>query len=227
MLSGIYKIENIINNHIYIGSCSSFNVRKGAHICLLKQNKHHSQYLQNAYNKYGKDSFNILMIESVEDKSLLLEREQYYIDTLNPEYNICRIAGSTQGRRFSEEHKQRLSNSLKGKKRTEEQKRQASLCKTGTTHTQETKDKVSKIVNDIKGKRVGDKISREEVVKVIFIINDYYEQRTIKSICLEYNYNYRSVLKILNNQTWKEYYHLILPDVINNFKNQSLTKRKQ
>jgi group I intron endonuclease len=33
----------------------------------------------------------------------LIEREQYYIDLLNPEYNISRVAGSSLGRRHTPE----------------------------------------------------------------------------------------------------------------------------
>lgn len=33
----------------------------------------------------------------------MIEREQYYIDTLNPEYNILKIAGSPLGYKHSEE----------------------------------------------------------------------------------------------------------------------------
>ena len=32
----------------------------------------------------------------------MIEREQYYFDTIKPEYNILQIAGSTLGRKYSE-----------------------------------------------------------------------------------------------------------------------------
>jgi group I intron endonuclease len=44
----------------------------------------------------------------------LLEREQYYFDTLNPKYNILKIAGSSKGVILSEETKAKISKSLKG-----------------------------------------------------------------------------------------------------------------
>ena len=46
---------------------------------------------------------------------MLLEREQYYIDTLNPQYNIAKVAGSTLGVLQSETTKQSISKALKGK----------------------------------------------------------------------------------------------------------------
>jgi hypothetical protein len=35
---------------------------------------------------------NIINLDSTESKKLMLERKQYYINTLAPEYNILRIA---------------------------------------------------------------------------------------------------------------------------------------
>lgn len=95
--SGIYEIKNKVNNNIYIGSAISLSDRKNLHFSQLKRGIHHSIILQKAYNKYGKNSliFKILEYCNIEN---LIEKEQYYIDTLRPIYNICKIAGSTIGR---------------------------------------------------------------------------------------------------------------------------------
>ena len=95
-LCGIYRIYNIKNDKLYVGSAVNLHQRRHAHFSLLKHNKHHSIYLQRAYNKYGEDSFFFEAIEFCE-KEILIEREQYYIDTLNPDYNICRVAGNKLG----------------------------------------------------------------------------------------------------------------------------------
>ena len=42
----------------------------------------------NAIKQYGKDNFTIEVIEVVNDQTLLNEREQFYIQSLNPEYNM-------------------------------------------------------------------------------------------------------------------------------------------
>lgn len=222
---GIYKIENIINNNLYIGSCSNFNVRKGSHLCLLRQNKHHSIKLQRAFNKYGENSFVIILIEECKKENLLF-REQYYIDTLLPKYNICPTAGSNLNRIFTSEHKQNLSESLKGKIRTPEQKEAQRQLKLGKTHSKETKEKVSKTVNQIKGNRVGDKINSEQILKFVDIANKESNTKTIKQICKEHNFNYRSILRFVSNQTWKEYFNLLESSTVLNFKNPSLTKKK-
>jgi excinuclease UvrABC nuclease subunit len=44
--SGIYRIRNIENNHVYIGSAKDILGRKSRHFYALKNNKHHNQHLQ-------------------------------------------------------------------------------------------------------------------------------------------------------------------------------------
>lgn len=85
--SGIYKIVNIENGKFYIGSSKDLNGRWIQHKSGLKNKKHINIILQRAWDKYGKDKFTFQIVEEC-DKSILLEREQFYIDTLNPEYNI-------------------------------------------------------------------------------------------------------------------------------------------
>jgi group I intron endonuclease len=56
MESGIYKIVNIINGDIYVGSSVNLEKRKREHFTSLTKNKNHPKLLQRAYNKYGKES---------------------------------------------------------------------------------------------------------------------------------------------------------------------------
>lgn len=86
---GIYKIRNIVNNKLYIGSSCRMQKRKTEHLYDLRRNKHHSPKLQNAWNKYGENNFVFEVIEEVE-KNLII-REQFWIDTLTPDYNILTI----------------------------------------------------------------------------------------------------------------------------------------
>lgn len=110
---GIYQIRNIVNDKIYVGSAVYLKGRRAQHFCHLRNNKHHSYYLQNSFNKYGEKNFIFEILDHVEDKEKLIEREQYYFNTLNPNYNICKIAGSQLGYTFSDEVKERMSVSRK------------------------------------------------------------------------------------------------------------------
>jgi group I intron endonuclease len=79
-VSGIYRIINKLDGKVYIGSAVNLKCRKNEHYRRLVNNKHHSNHLQNAWNKYGKDNFNFEVIEYVDIIENLIQREQYWMD---------------------------------------------------------------------------------------------------------------------------------------------------
>lgn len=115
MATGIYSIT--INEHLYIGSAKDLCGRKYRHLHSLRKNTHCNIFLQRLYNKYGESNviFNVVELCDVQD---LIAREQFYIDTLNPDINICKVAGSTLGRKHSAETKEKLSKKFKGMQRS-------------------------------------------------------------------------------------------------------------
>ena len=97
--SGIYKIENIINNKVYVGSSVSIEDRWIRHKTDLVKGKSCSIKLQNSYNKHGVENFEFSILEECRIDNLI-EREQYYINmynSYNEGYNCCAIAGNTLG----------------------------------------------------------------------------------------------------------------------------------
>ncbi len=111
--SGIYKISNIITNKIYVGSAISLYNREIQHFFHLKQQTHHNKHLQASFNKYGIENFKFEVIEEIVNKNQLISREQFYIDTLNPQYNKCRIAGSPLGIKHSKKFRDACSLRMK------------------------------------------------------------------------------------------------------------------
>lgn len=89
-VSGIYCIENVTNHKTYIGSSKNIYQRLLKHFALLRHNKHQNAHLQNAWNKYGENSFRWFILELCDSKELT-EKEQYCIDLFGAEYNITRI----------------------------------------------------------------------------------------------------------------------------------------
>lgn len=82
----IYKIENLLNKDFYIGKTTqTLEHRFSQH----KSFAYHGgqTILANAIRKYGQENFIISIVEEC-DKSILNERETYYIQTLKPKYNI-------------------------------------------------------------------------------------------------------------------------------------------
>jgi hypothetical protein len=57
--------------------------------------------------KYGYSKFSLEILEYCKPE-LLIEREQYYMDLLKPEYNICKVAGSTLGKKHTKETIEKL-----------------------------------------------------------------------------------------------------------------------
>ena len=105
--SGVYAIENILNGKQYIGSTSNLRKRRLDHFGTLRQGKHDNEHLQRAFNLYGEDAFvfrHLLVCELFE----LLRYEQGLIDAITPEYNMCQVAGSSLGRKTSDETKEKL-----------------------------------------------------------------------------------------------------------------------
>lgn len=110
---GIYGIRNIINGHTYIGKTGmNFGDRWDSHKSLLRSGKHFNQHLQRAWDKYGEDNFDFIVIEECSaDK--LDERERYYIQFYREEnlsYNIADggEGGSFLGKHLSEETKRKI-----------------------------------------------------------------------------------------------------------------------
>ena len=126
--TGVYKIT--IQNHVYIGSAAiSFRKRWRQHQLDFIRDIHHSRFAQNAFNKYGIATFEIMELCP---RELCIEREQWWIDTLKPDLNIQKIADSALGVKRTEETKRKCREAHLGKRLSEEAiaKRTAKQVKT-------------------------------------------------------------------------------------------------
>lgn len=159
MTSGIYAIVHKETGRAYIGSAVRFSHRWGVHKHELRNNKHGSAYLQNTWNKYGEDAFEFCILEHVEDKARLIEREQVYLSVLG-HFNICPVAGSRfgssaslatrekiskalMGRKLSKESIEKRSAKRRGQKRSTESTARSAAARRGKPLSQEHKDKLS------------------------------------------------------------------------------------
>ena len=83
----IYKLVNTVNDKIYVGStCSLLTKRLYEHKAMAKIKPSHAH---RHFNELGWENVRIILVESVnaETKDQLLQREQHYIDLLNPSLN--------------------------------------------------------------------------------------------------------------------------------------------
>jgi group I intron endonuclease len=120
LISGVYKIVNIINNKLYIGSSVDIKARwKYSHLKPLRENRHCNILLQRAWNKYGEDNFKFEVMHYCFKEELLII-EQTYMDiynSANPRYgyNLCPTAGNCLGLKASDAARLKMSNTRKGR----------------------------------------------------------------------------------------------------------------
>jgi group I intron endonuclease len=140
--TGIYCIRNTIDDRCYIGSALKLCYRLWNHKHLLIKKKHHCKYLQNFVNKYGIDVLYIEILEKDIPKETLISREQYYIDSLLPEFNTLKVAGSSLGTVMTQEQKDKISKNRKGIGHTEDTKKRISETMKGVPKPKEHAAKV-------------------------------------------------------------------------------------
>lgn len=134
MISCIYCIKNLQSGKKYIGSCKKLRNRIHLHIRTLKHQNHHSRILQRAFNKYGIENFCVEILEVVNEIKDLLNREQYYLDFYNPEYNIAKVAGSSLGIKRTDEFKEKIRKAISGVKHPQWRKDLKSKYQLGKKH---------------------------------------------------------------------------------------------
>jgi|SRR5215471_645029 len=125
--AGIYQLVNLINGKTYIGSSVDLIRRLNEYLNPLYINrnlKKGNSAIMNALLKYGYINFGIKILEIIEFeinksiseiKSIILSKEQYYMDLIKPEYNINKTAGSNLGKIFSKEVRSKMSIAKLGK----------------------------------------------------------------------------------------------------------------
>ena len=94
---------------MYVGSAVDLGRRLTSYYsyaCLTRGAKTsiiYSSLLRNGYS-----NFSLVILEYCPREDVC-SREQAYLDALSPDYNICKIAGSTVGRKASGETKSKMS----------------------------------------------------------------------------------------------------------------------
>jgi group I intron endonuclease len=132
MISGIYKIRNLVNNKIYVGSSKRVPYRINRHKKLLDTDNHDNPHLQSAWKLYGENKFEFSVIEECSPE-ILVEREQHYKDYYESlpggVYNICDVVQfppSMAGIPKSEEHRKKIGMSHKGEIKSSEHRKKIS-----------------------------------------------------------------------------------------------------
>lgn len=118
--SGVYKIENLVNGKVYVGSAADIIKRWSVHKRFLR-NGGHTIHLQAAWRKYGDSNFKFEILELVEDVTRLAEIEAKWVEVFNANnpcygYNTRIVVQSNLGMKRSEETRKKLSQAKKATK---------------------------------------------------------------------------------------------------------------
>jgi len=181
----IYKITNLVNGHFYIGSSQNFIKRYYTHINHIRTGKSSCTVLIRAVTKYGEDNFKLEIIEECGNQDLLT-REQYYLDTLLPEYNVAKVAGSNLGI-----------------KRTKEVKLQKSIIQQNNWKDSEYRKKhLEKLSKNWKS-GVNHKMAKLTEVEVVSIKKQLALGLKPKQVADFLNLSYHAIKDIHRGRTWK------------------------
>lgn len=188
---GIYAIKNKINNKVYVGQTGQKFLRRfWHHQWKLKDNTHDNNYLQNAWNKYGDENFEFIVLQELVDKSLLDDYEIKYIDKYkneNKSYNMLLGGGGRRGYSMTEHTKK-----LVGEKNR--------IHMLGTKHSEETKLKMSKA-------RAGKHVDKKTDIldeKIVFKIKSMLIQgNKASNVSKELSVDYKLINNLIANNTWK------------------------
>lgn len=200
--SGIYKIYNIITNQIYYGSTINFRKRFIDHKNSLMNKRHSNALLQNSYNKYKNNSFYFEILETCDEQHLLAV-EQKYLDMAQNfnSYNICKIAGNTQGIKMSEKCK----NILKKASMTRTPWNKSDKEK---TYLNEHRKKISETLRKtLAGSKT--KLNWELAREIRQKYKDNYGILSTRDLAKIYNVDCSQISRIINNKTWKEVENVI------------------
>lgn len=202
----------------------NFGDRFDSHKSLLNNNKHFNTKLQNAWNKYGEDSFVFEIVEAI-DKEQPVEKfnelEKHYIqsyNSINSGYNISVGGDGAAGRHMSEATKRKIGEKNRinglGRKVSEETKKKMSVAHSGFVHTDESKEKLrrshsgkqmsdetkQKLHDSLKGRPKTVNLTPEIVIEIRRLYKDGYSNKQLSEM---FNIKQHYMNAITSGRKWK------------------------
>jgi hypothetical protein len=203
----IYKLQNTINNKIYIGQTDNMSKRRREHKAKDRLYTKRTP-LYRSIAKHGFDKFEMTMIESVENQEQADEREIYWIKHYNSRdlsvgYNIAEGGRVNRGFKVSEETRK-----LQSQKKKEYYKHNVSKS-LGMKRTPEQVEKMQEI--SLKGENaVSAKLTNIQVKE---IREKYLSLKyTLSDLAREYKLNITNIIGVAKNKTYKDPDYIIPSD---------------
>lgn len=165
----VYVIENTINHKKYIGCTTKpIESRFAEHILIATTNKRNKgfSYLHSAIIKYGKENFNISVLEECVTLQEMYDKEIKCIEKYKTfgecGYNLTTGGEGGAGRMVSKETRKKQSIIAKNRKFSPETRKKMSLSRTGLVFSKETCEKISMSQLGEKNHRYGKPHTKQE-----------------------------------------------------------------
>jgi len=209
---GIYGIRNLINGKIYVGKTGmNFGDRWDSHRSLLNNGKHDNPHLQRAWDKYGQDNFEFIVIEdcSIDELS---DREKYYIKLykdMGLAYNIHDGGdeGYNLGKHLSDETKRKIGEKNRingiGRKASDETKEKMSKSHTGMKYAAMSEEG-RKNIQQAQQKYFENNPKKLCVDDVIEIRKLHQDGLSYSEISRKFNVTHQCISDICNYKRWKQ-----------------------
>lgn len=209
---GIYGIKNLVNSKIYVGKTGmNFGDRWDSHRSLLNSGKHDNPHLQNAWNKYGEENFEFIIIEECAIEELN-EREKYYIKLykdIGLAYNIHDGGneGYNLGKCLSEETKRKIGDQNRingiGRKASDATKIKMSEAHTGMKYSPMSEEGKRNI--QLSQQRYYEKNPKKLYIEDVIQIRELHRDGlNYSEIARQYNVTPQCINDICNYKRWKQ-----------------------
>jgi len=144
----IYAIENLENGKVYIGSTTRpWHRRWIEHCSKLRHGRHGNAHLQHAWDYYGENAFEFVVVEDCIPGDELIEAEQYWLDRARAAgevYNTGLVARNPMlGQTHTAEARRKISLANVGKTISAAARLAVSAAHKGKVMSAETRRKIS------------------------------------------------------------------------------------
>jgi group I intron endonuclease len=130
---GVYCWFNNVNGKFYIGSGDPLYLRLSDYYQDWYYIARASIYIVRALSKHGMANFSLVILEYTTSDNLI-KCEQKWIDLLNPEYNLNRLAGNSSGYVHTPESIEKMRTLALGRKHSEQVKKLMSESRKGVNN---------------------------------------------------------------------------------------------